>query len=267
MVDSQFTTPLIAIDIGNSRAKLGLFDGAPATGQLPLPSRVLDLSVDEWDDAQVAAWLPAAPIWPEWRLASVNRPAAARLLAWLQRDCRTPAGTPPAVRVLSAADLPIAVGVEHPERVGLDRIAAAAAVNQLRSSNRAAIIVDTGSAVTVDLVSADGVFRGGAILPGIEMSARALHEFTDLLPLVSLNDLSRPPGALGVSTVTAIRGGLFWGSVGAIRELVAKLSESSPQPPELFLTGGAAAHLVGPLRLNGRFEPHLVLSGIALAKV
>ena len=120
----------------------------------------------------------------------MNRPAAARLIEWLERECRTPAGTPPAARVLTAADLPIAVGLEHPERVGLDRLAAAAAVNRLRSPDRGAIIVDTGSAVTVDLVSADGIFCGGAILPGIDMSARALHEFTDLLPLVSLNELS-----------------------------------------------------------------------------
>lgn len=265
MSDSYFTTPLIAIDIGNSRVKLGLFDAAPAAGQLPLPSRVLDLQADEWNDAQVAAWLPAAPIWPEWRLASVNRPAAARLLAWIDRDCRTPAGTPPAVRVLTAADLPIAVGIEHPDRVGIDRVAAAAAANQLRSPARPAIIVDTGSAITVDLISADGIFRGGAILPGIEMSARALHEFTDLLPLVTLNDLSRPPAALGISTVTAIRGGLFWGIVGAVRELIAKLSEGTPRA-ELFLTGGAAAHLAAPLGLPCRYEPHLVLSGIAISQ-
>jgi len=266
MPDPHFSIPLIAIDIGNSRVKLGLFDAAPQAGPLPLPSRVIDLLVGDWDDARLAAWLPAAPIWPEWRLASVNRPAAARLLAWIERDCRTPAGTPPAVRVLTTTDLPIEVAVEHPERVGLDRLAAAAAANQLRSANRAAIIVDTGSAVTVDLVSADGVFRGGAILPGIEMAARALHEFTDLLPLVSLNDLTLPPAPLGVSTVTAIRGGLFWGLVGAVRELIAKLSADSPQSPELFLTGGAAAHLVGPLGVPCRYEPHLVLSGIALAQ-
>jgi type III pantothenate kinase len=167
---------------------------------------------------------------------------------------------------LAAGDLPIDVAVEHPERVGLDRVAAAAAANQLRSATRAAIVVDTGSAVTVDFISPDGAFRGGAILPGIEMAARALHEFTDLLPLVSLNDLTLPPPARGVSTVTAIRGGLFWGLVGAVRELIAKLSANSPQAPELFLTGGAAAHLVGPLEMPCRYEPHLVLSGIALAR-
>ena len=59
------------------------------------------------------------------------------------------------------------------------------------------MIVDVGSAITVDLVSADGAFLGGAILPGIAMSARALHEFTDLLPLVDMSELTAPPPALG----------------------------------------------------------------------
>ena len=129
------------------------------------------------------------------------------------------------------------------------------------------ILVDTGSAITVDFVSADGVFRGGAIMPGIDMSARALHEFTDLLPLVSLNELGASPPALGISTVTAIRSGLYWGAVGGIRELIARLSASLAQPPALFLTGGAAAHLAGVLGLEARYEPHLVLSGVALAEM
>ncbi|HEV3417243.1 MAG TPA: type III pantothenate kinase [Pirellulales bacterium] len=258
--------PLIAIDIGNSRIKLGLFDQAVEPDRVPLPSRVLDLPVDRWEGTQLAAWLPAAPDWPEWRVASVNRPAAARLLEWIERECRTPAGTPPAARLLTVADLPLTVQLEHPERVGIDRLAAAVAVNRLRSPNRPAIVVDTGSAVTVDLIAADGVFRGGAIFPGIDMSARALHEFTDLLPLVSLSDLAAPPAALGISTVTAIRSGLFWGVVGAVRELTGRLATGLEQPPELFLTGGAAAHLVRPLGLEARYEPHLVLSGIAMAR-
>ncbi len=219
-------TPLIAIDIGNSRIKLGLFDREPAVGAVPLPSRVLDLPAQRWESGQLAAWLPAAPVWPEWRVASVNRPAAERLMGWIERECQTPAGTPPAARMLTVTDLPIVVGLEHPERVGIDRLAAAVAVNRMRQPDRPAVLVDTGSAITVDFVSADGVFRGGAIMPGIDMSARALHEFTDLLPLVSLNELGASPPALGVSTVTAIRGGLYWGAVGGIRELIARLSAS-----------------------------------------
>jgi type III pantothenate kinase len=261
------STPLIAIDIGNSRIKLGLFDQETAAGAVPLPSRVLDLPAQRWESGQLAAWLPAAPVWPEWRVASVNRPAAARLMSWIERECETPAGTPPAARLLSAGDLPMVVGLEHPERVGIDRLAAAVAVNRLRPPDRSAIVVDTGSAITVDFVSADGAFRGGAIMPGIDMSARALHEFTDLLPLVPLNELAATPPALGISTVTAIRSGLYWGALGGIRELISQLSSGQSPPPAIFLTGGAAAHFVGALGPAARYKPHLVLSGVALAQL
>jgi type III pantothenate kinase len=259
-------TPLIAVDIGNSRIKLGLFDGIEAADRAPLPSRVLDLRIDEWDGNRVAAWLPAGPTWPEWRIGSVNRGVARRVLDWIGQERLTPAGTPPATRLLTAEDFPVAIGVEHPERVGIDRLAAAAAANRLRAPDRAALVIDIGSAITVDLVSADGVFLGGAILPGIELSARALNEYTDRLPLVTLNELTEAPAVLGASTVAAIRSGLYWGVVGAIRELTSRLTEAHSPPPERFLTGGAAGHVAQPLGLNLRYEPYLVLSGIALAR-
>ena len=63
---------------------------------------------------------------------------------------------------------------------------AAVAANRIRTADRPAVIVDLGTAITVDLVSSDGAFQGGAILPGIEMSARALHDYTDLLPRIEM---------------------------------------------------------------------------------
>jgi type III pantothenate kinase len=148
----------------------------------------------------------------------------------------------------------------------MDRLAAATAATRLRSPRRGALIVDSGSAITVDYVSADGAFMGGAILPGIGLAGRALHEFTDLLPLVALGELSEPPPPLGTSTVTAIRSGLYWGAVGAVRELVERLSAGLAPRPELFLTGGAGPHLAKALTEPVRVVPHLVLSGIALAR-
>ena len=89
------------------------------------------------------------------------------------------------------------------------------------------MIVDVGTAITVDLVSADGAFLGGSILPGIQMAARALHHFTDLLPLVNVSDLSTPPPPLGTSTESAMQAGLFWGAVGAIRQLIDQLCKAA----------------------------------------
>ena len=114
--------------------------------------------------------------------------------------------------------------------VGIDRLLAAVAANRLRNPKRPAVIVDLGTAITVDLVDAEGVFRGGAILPGIAISARAMHDYTDLLPHIPMAELEEPPPALGRATVPAMRSGLYWGAVGAVRELIERLAEQDRRP-------------------------------------
>ena len=166
--------------------------------------------------------------------------------------------------LLSAADLPLAVRLDRPDMVGIDRLVDAVAVNRLRDG-RAAVIVDVGTAITVDLVAADGAFLGGSILPGLEMSARALHEFTDLLPFVDVSELSEPPPPLGTKTEEAMRSGLFWGTVGAIRQLVEELGREAGNHPQVFLTGGAGAAVAELLVPDAQFVPHLTLAGIALS--
>jgi type III pantothenate kinase len=149
--------------------------------------------------------------------------------------------------------------------VGIDRLLDAVAANRLRRPDHSAVVVDVGSAITVDCVSAEGVFLGGAILPGIAMSARALHTFTDLLPMIDMSELEAPPPALGTTTVDAMRSGLFWGAVGAILQLVDEMSGGHPDRCDVLLTGGAGpavASLLGPL---AKHVPHLTLAGIALA--
>ena len=183
----------------------------------------------------------------------------ARLVDWLR-------STAPDSRVtlLASGDLPLRVALERPDMVGVDRLLDAVAANCLRGAGRPAVVIDVGSAITVDLVSADGVFRGGAIAPGIGMSAQALHTFTDLLPLVDMSELVEPPPALGTSTVAAMQSGLYWGAVGMIRQLTQELTAGMARPPHVFLTGGAGpavAELLGP---ETQYIPHLTLAGIAL---
>ncbi len=263
--------------------KIGLFEvfGGDA---LPEPVRTLSLDGDAPQLDSLGSWLDdladekgtgtvrskaPEPLF-SWYLASVNRPAASRLIDWLRRhrpdDC---------VTLLSAGDLPLDVRLERPDMVGIDRLVDAVAVNRLRRPGRPAVIVDVGTAITVDLVSADGAFLGGAILPGLEMSARALNEKTDLLPLLDITEFSDPPPALGTSTEAAMRSGLFWGTVGAIRQLVEQLIRQkgtdnllrSEPVPKIFLTGGAAATVAELLAPDAQYVPHLTLAGIALAAV
>jgi len=257
---AKISFPLIAVDIGNARTKLGRFD-RPAGGGLPEPvvTFTFDDRQPQWD--RLAEWLEGIP--PRglpWWIGSVNRPATTQLLDWLR--AQRPDDPP---TLLAADDLPITTALQRPDMVGIDRLLSAVAANRLRRRDRPAVVADLGSAITVDLVSANGVFQGGAILPGIAMSARAMHEFTDLLPLVEMSDLHEAPPALGTSTVAAMQSGLFWLAVGAIRELIGQFCRQSDAEPEVFLTGGAGPSVAALIGRHARYVPHLTLAGIALA--
>lgn len=252
--------PLVAVDIGNSRTKLGLFTTGQGKG-LPEPERTLQVGEDAAELDEIGGWLKEAfASGGTWWIGSVNRPGTTRLVNWL----RTHRPDEP-VTLLAAGDLPLRVELPRPDMVGVDRLLDAVAANRLRRPDRPAVVVDVGSAITVDLVAADGAFRGGVILPGLTMSARALHTFTDLLPLVDMSELSSPPPPLGTTTVAAMRSGLFWGAVGSIRHLVELLARDAGGEADVLLTGGAGpavAELIGP---SARHAPNLTLAGIALS--
>jgi len=293
---------LIAVDIGNARIKVGRFErrrihapnqgGTEPTAALPEPDATLPLDGRRPAFDRLAQWLDspelvsadglgrpagskASPASRQrtraWWVASVNRPTTARLLDWLHEQR-------PRDRVvlLSSADLPLKVQGPRADMVGVDRLIDAVAANALRTPGRPAVVVDVGTAITVDYLDDEGAFRGGAILPGIAMSARALHEFTDLLPLIEMSELSSPPKPVGSTTEDAMRAGLFWLAVGAIRELTRRgaidgPSEASPDDQtrgaaqtEIFLSGGAGAAVADLLGQQARHVPHLTLGGIAL---
>lgn len=251
--------PFIAVDIGNNRIKLGRFE----TGwqeRLPEPGKTLEVAGSRPALEAIGPWLgEAAGQQIHWWIGSVNRPVTTQLVDWLR--VQRPEDD---ITLLAAGDLPLAVELERPDMVGIDRLLDAVGVNRLRDPASPAVIVDVGSAITVDLVSSQGAFQGGAILPGIAMSARALHEFTDLLPLIEMSELSVPPPALGKATLAAMRSGLFWGSVGAIRQLIERLSIESGGRPQVFLSGGASPAVASLLGGPARHVPHLTLGSIAL---
>jgi len=264
---------LLAIDVGSSRVKLGWFPPAGecsselkpsvlpiATPQLPQPEATLAVSHDNQANlwSEIGAWLQEfCPNAPPGYIASVH-PAALAIVQEMFAHRLLP---------LTASNLPIEVRVDQPERVGIDRLLNAVAVNRLRQPERPAIIVDLGTANTIDLISPDGAFEGGAILPGISLAASALHTGTAALPQLTAETLDKPPAAIGKSTSAAISAGLYWGMIGAVRELVDRISQECATPPQLFLTGGGAPQLVAHLKeyhQQVRHIPDLVLTGIAL---
>jgi type III pantothenate kinase len=251
--------PFVAVDVGNTRVKLGLFASA-AGDPLPAPCKKLDLFPKDDAFEQITEWLAPHTIRDvSWWVGSVERAVAGRLIGWLRERGAN------RLTMIASGDLPLVVSVPRPDRVGIDRLLSALAANQLRAPGEPAIVVNLGTAITVDTVSAAGAFCGGAIMPGITTSARAMHEFTDLLPLVEMWNLSEPPAPVGTATDEAMRAGLFWGAVGGARELIARQAAELTAAPRVFLTGGAAPTVARLLSDNAEHVPHLTLAGIALA--
>lgn len=260
--------PLIAVDVGNSRIKLARFDDVPnVAAGAPLPTPAAALTIDTQaaanpsgvDDAltKIVGDRPHDAF--AWHIGSVQRRASAQLIERLRGRGAT------RVVLLSSGDLPLRIDVPRPDMVGIDRLLGAVAANQLRSPDRPAVVVHVGSAITVNLLSADGAFQGGSILPGLGMSARAMHTFTDLLPLIDMQLLAEPPPAVGTATVPAMTSGLFWGAVGGVKELIEQMARSAGGEPDVFLTGGAAPSVAKLLPGHARYEASLVPAGIAIA--
>lgn len=259
----MISAPVVAVDVGNSRVKFGLFLGLAEDGRLPEPAESWEVEPqqDSFDEVVPAHLAERSVRECAWWIGSVQRSVASRLVDWLRdREAHQ-------ITMMAVSDLPLTVSLPRPDMVGIDRLLNAVAANRLRTADRPAVVVDLGTAITVDLVSRQGAFLGGAILPGIATSARALYEFTDLLPLIDMRSLADPPTALGTATLEALRSGLFWGAVGGVKELIAQFGKNADGESEVFLTGGAAPSVAGLLATSARFEPHLTLAGIALTAV
>lgn len=158
---------------------------------------------------------------------------------------------------------PIDTDLKDPEKVGVDRLcAAAAAFDHL---GVACIVADFGTAITIDCVNDAGVFLGGAIMPGLGMSARSLHAGTAQLPQVKIEE---PDWVFGKNTNQAIVGGLVFGARGALRELVERYATELGHWPAVIVTGGDAQLVCGDINENELVQARvddLVIRGVAIS--
>jgi type III pantothenate kinase len=257
---------VLAIDIGNTRAKFGVFQVSQnkTVEARGIVARVLE------DTSYLANELST------W---------------WQSQDLASPlqtviAGSDPETRDQLIADwpfksnkplvvsgyqqIPISVDVDIPSKVGIDRLLNVFAAERLVSENRSVIVVDSGTATTVDLMTSDNTFRGGSILPGLRLSAHAMHDYTARLPMINVDsEPAELPEVPGRNTEDAMRAGLFVGQLGAVRELIQRISISAHSRfkeealPIVVVTGGGGRQLVR--HLNGAtYIDSLALHGLAM---
>ena len=293
---------ILAIDVGNSRAKIGIWHNVNPTGRAADMLTAVPLTPEVDLPTEIRRWLEHAssPKVDQAIIAGSNpNPVDDLMASWLGKEI-------PVIQIRSYQQIPLKMDVENPETVGIDRLLTAVAVRSRQTIPTTVIVVDAGTATTVNLTTADGTFRGGAILPGMRMSAHALHDYTAVLPLIDADSLvgtesqnnaaaidpsvSTPNEILrsahngssvsgntgqdttlqmpGRHTTSAIQNGIFWGHLGSIKELIAQLTVSQKSSGTdisdltIAITGGGGRQLAR-LISDAVYEDSLALIGLS----
>jgi type III pantothenate kinase len=245
----------LALDIGNTRVKVGVFrEGCEYPETADFPSGPAP-------DAGECARLIRAIV--EGR-GGAGESVKGVAMATVVREWAAPMRE--AIREVFGADIVEAgagetggmkVLVREPGRLGPDRIASAVGARELLGSP--AVSVDIGTATTVNFVSVEGDFMGGAILPGPRLMLRSLGEGTAALPVVEPGDLR---GALGRDTEEALLVGAILGTAGAVERIVLAVEREVGYAFRVAVTGGGSSHVVPHLGRCDLHEPHLTLIGL-----
>ena len=254
---------IVAVDIGNTSTQLAAYQvefspvGQQSTRVITEehgpPKRLGPLC--RWSDSWSVDELTDGPQTRRcWAIASVNSRREHEFSSWLGQHFPTES-----MQHIRPDQVGIAVNLGRPDRVGIDRLLAAAAAHSLPPFHVSKIIVDAGTAVTVDLIDACGIFQGGTILAGRGAMSKALNEFAEKLPDLKGEPMNHPVSALGKTTEESLASGLYWGTVGAVREGIQQLTRRLDKPPVIITTGGDAEGLPIP----AEWVPDLVLMGIA----
>ena len=154
---------------------------------------------------------------------------------------------------------PLGMGIDYPQpsQIGADRLANAAGI--LTRHGTPAIIIDFGTAVTFDVISAEPAYCGGVIAPGLGAMSGYLTQKTALLPEI---ELAEPPSAIGKSTVHAMQAGAIIGYRGLVKEIIARICDELPGSPHIVATGGDAALIAQGVPAIKSVDPDITLDGL-----
>jgi type III pantothenate kinase len=166
-------------------------------------------------------------------------------------------GVEPMVIGEDGLNLGIEVRIDKPKEAGADRLVNA--VGAFIEYGGPAIVIDSGTATTFDIIGADGAFEGGVILPGINLSLQALHDAAARLPRVEIRD---PGKIIGTDTVSAMQSGIYWGSIDMIEGLCRRIRAEYGKPMKTIATGGVASIFEGAFPSIDHFDQDLTSRGL-----
>jgi type III pantothenate kinase len=248
---------LLAIDAGNTNIVFAIYDGETIAAQWRTVTQV-SRSCDEY-----AVWLAQLLALKGLSFADLTEAIIATVvpaaLFDLRALCRTYLECEPLIVGDPALDLGIKANVERPHAVGADRLCNTVAAHDRYKG--AAIVVDFGTATNFDIVAENGDFDGSVIAPGANLSIEALHQAAALLPRVAIH---RARTVIGRDTAPAMQSGVYWGYVGLIEGLIARIKTEYARPMTVVATGGLA-HLFRPdIPAIEHIDPDLTIRGLML---
>jgi type III pantothenate kinase len=251
---------LLAIDVGNTNIVLGVFDGTTLVQSWRLTT-LRERTADELgllvDGLFAHARIDKARV-DSIILGSVVPPLTGTTRAMVERHFGLKALT-----IEPGLDTGMPILYDNPAEVGADRIVnGIAAYEQFgKAAGRPVVVVDFGTATTLDAITAKGEYLGGAICPGVQISADALFQRTARLPRI---EVRKPARAIGRTTVGAMESGLFFGYVGMVEGLVRRMSEELGGNAVCVATGGLAEVIAPETPLIHHVDPDLTLQGLRI---
>jgi len=247
---------LLALDVGNTNTVVGVYEGAELKAHWRLPTRRAGTS-DEYG-ILIKALFDFAGLNFRAIDAVILSTVVPSLEAPLQEMSR---------RFFGVETLVVGPGIktgmpilyETPREVGADRIVNAVAA--FEAYGGPCVVVDFGTATTFDAISVHGEYLGGAICPGVGISAEALFQRAARLPRV---EITRPKTVIGRTTVTSIQAGLYYGYLGLVESLVARMRAELTGEAKIIATGGLAQLLLAESKVVDHLDPLLTLTGLRI---
>jgi type III pantothenate kinase len=247
---------LLAFDIGNTTAAIGMFREAKLVKSWKIKTD-RDKTADEYGIVLLNLF-QVAEIPPKKAAAAIISSVVPPLTPVIQDVCRDFFGLE-ALVVGPGLRTGMPILYENPLEVGADRIAAAVAAFEKHGGP--AIVVDFGTATTFDAISAKGEYLGGAIAPGIQISAEALYLKTARLPRI---EIRKPKRAVGRTTVTSMQSGLYFGYVGLVTNIIEEVRKELGKGGKVIATGGFGGPIKPEVPAIDVYEPDLVLEGLRI---
>lgn len=247
---------LLAIDIGNTSIVFGIFEGSRLKAAFRIESSK-ELSVRGYASRIKRLFYSYSISFK--KIQGIVIASVVPELTWILHRGIKLLFKVPCMDVGLHLKTGITVDIEKPSELGADRLANAVAA--YRKNKGFSIVVDFGTATSFDCISREGAYIGGVIIPGPQLSARALAHYTAQLPLV---DIRVPRKIIGKNTIDCIESGLYYGYRGMIRTLIAQLKREMHSRVFVFATGGHARFWSRHIPEINRCIPHLTLEGLRI---